>query len=68
MKKSIYKLPDWYIAIVNANGIKFCHNCKHFTGNHCNHYDMQPPQEFADSVGMCQDWEDDPGFPMMLDN
>lgn len=36
---------------------KCCHTCDHYSKvGHCMAFDMQPPEDFAASVGACEEW------------
>ena len=36
---------------------KCCHTCDHYSREgECSKYDMQPPADFAASVGACPEW------------
>jgi hypothetical protein len=46
-----------YREWMRAGPPKCCHTCDHFTqSGNCLAFDMQPPDEFAETVGECPRW------------
>jgi hypothetical protein len=36
-----------------------CHTCEHYdTTGHCHNFDMRPPDEFTQSIGACDKWQE----------
>ena len=50
-------------ALDEAERIKSCcHECEHFSMDHCKHHGQDVPQEFQRVEGQCEDWRFD-GIP-----
>ena len=40
-----------------------CHTCDHYSqGGRCMEFEMEPPEDFAASVGKCELWEEECPF------
>ena len=48
---------------VKAGPPRCCHTCEHYgTDGLCIEFWMQPPKEFADSIGQCDKWQPEVQF------
>lgn len=54
-------LTDW--RHVSANIPRVCYTCDSFDkNNRCEKFDMEPPEDFAETKNACDQWEIEIGF------
>lgn len=52
----------WWLEYYRRGRFPCCFTCANFVDNVCQVWDQTPPQEFAEAMGKCDEWEDEIPF------
>lgn len=57
MKKEPEGIAKHYLDFVANGAPKCCHTCENYQDNGvCYAYQKEPPQEFTNQIGVCEQW------------